>query len=106
MIEAVSSTAFIEAANATAGLFLSICASDWGGQLEDLAEGAARDLSSYDLTEWPVPSTIQVEVDGITTTVGWRYDAVDNSIEFDREYVPEGGSQIVVDYVLYGDCEG
>ena len=99
-------TGFIEAANATAGLFLSICASDWGGQLEDLAEGAARDLSSYDLTEWPVPSTIEVEVDGITTTVGWRYDAVDNSIEFDREYVPEGGSQIVVDYVLYGDCEG
>ena len=94
----------IEAANATGGLFLSICTNDWGTYLEALAEGSAANLSSFDLTDYPVPETITVKVDGITTTVGWTYNQSTNAVEFDPEYIPEGGSTIEVDYALYGTC--
>lgn len=99
-------TGFYEATVATGGLFLSICATDWGSHLEALAEGSAADLTSFPLTEFPVPSTIEVRVDGITTSLGWEYNASLNAIDFEDDYVPEGGSTIEVSYALYGDCEG
>jgi len=98
-------TGFYEATVATGGLFLSICASDWGAYLEALAEGSAADLSTFELTDWPVPETIVVRVDGVTTTVGWAYNPTDNAIDFESDYVPEGGSTIEIEYALYGDCD-
>lgn len=98
-------TGYYEATVATGGLFLSICATDWGAHLEALAEGSTADLSSFALTQFPVPETITVRVDGITTTVGWEYVAATNTIEFESDYVPEGGSTIEVDYALFGDCD-
>jgi len=98
-------TGFYEATVATGGLFLSICATDFGAHLEALAEGSAADLNSFELTEWPVPETISVKIDGVTTTIGWEYNTTDNAIDFDGDYVPEGGSTIEVDYSLYGDCD-
>jgi hypothetical protein len=97
-------TGMYEASVATGGLFLSLCATDWGSQLQALAEGSAQDLTSFELTQWPVPETIVVRVDGQTTTVGWTYNPTDNAIDFDTDYVPEGGSIIEVDYAVYGDC--
>jgi hypothetical protein len=97
---------FYEATVATGGLFLSICATDFGSHLESLAEGSAADLTSFELTDFPVPATISVMVNGIPTTVGWSYNEVDNTIDFDEAYVPEGGSTVQVEYALYGDCEG
>jgi len=97
-------TGMYEASVATGGLFLSICATDWGTHLEALAEGSAQDLTSFELTEWPVPSTIEVFVNGIQTNLGWEYNATDNAIDFEEFYVPEGGDTIQIDYALYGDC--
>ena len=97
-------TGMYEATVATGGLFLSICATDWSTHLTALAEGSAQDLSSFELTQWPVPETIVVKVDGQTQTIGWEYNPTDNAIDFDQDYVPEGGSQVQVDYALYGDC--
>jgi hypothetical protein len=97
-------TGMYEATVATGGLFLSICATDWGAHLEALAEGSAQDLTSFELTEWPVPETIVVKVDGVTSTIGWEYNPTDNAIDFDTDYVPEGGQTIQVDYAIYGDC--
>ena len=57
-------TGFYEATVATDGLFLSLCTSDWGGHLTALAEATTANLSSFPLTEWPVPDTIEVRVDG------------------------------------------
>lgn len=91
---------------ATTGLYLSVCATDWASHLGALVEGSAADLSSFELTDWPVPETIVVRVDGVTTTTGWRYSEADNSIDFDESYIPEGGSTIEVEYALFGDCEG
>ena len=93
-----------EASVATGGLFLSICATDWASTLESLAEGSAADLTTFALTQTPVPSTIAVRVDGINTTGGWTYDASTNTIHFEETTVPEGGSTIEVEYALYGDC--
>jgi hypothetical protein len=95
-----------EMTTATEGLYLSVCATDWASHLESLVEGSAADLSSFELTEWPVPETIVVRVDGVTTTIGWEYNSTDRSIDFDESYIPEGGSTIEVEYALFGDCEG
>ena len=78
-----SYTGFYEATVATGGLFLSICSTDWGAHLQALAEGSTTDLSSFELTDWPVPETIIVRLDGLQTTVGWEYNPTDNSIDFD-----------------------
>ena len=98
-------TGMYEATMATGGLFLSICATDWGAHLEALAEGSAADLSSFPLTDNPVPETIIVKINGITTTVGWTYNSSINAVDFDQDYIPEGGSTIEVDYAVYGNCE-
>ena len=97
-------TGMYEASVATGGLFLSICATDWASQLQALAEGSAQDLTSFALTQQPVPSTIEVRIDGQSSTLGWSYNPTDNAIDFDTDYVPEGGSVIEVDYAVYGDC--
>jgi hypothetical protein len=93
-----------QASVATGGLFLSICATDWASHLEALAEGSAADLTSFALTQNPVPDSIVVTVDGITQTSGWTYDGSSNVVKFDELSVPEGGATIQIDYALYGDC--
>jgi hypothetical protein len=98
-------TGFYEATVATGGLFLSICATDWGAHLEDLAEGSAADLSSFELTDWPVPETISVRIDGTTTEAGWEYNPTDNAVDFDADHIPDGGAVIEIEYNLYGDCD-
>lgn len=98
-------TGMYEATVATGGVFLSICATDWGSHLEALAEGSVAQLDTFELTETPVPETITVKIDGISSTVGWSYDASTNSVVFDSDYIPEGGSTIEVNYALYGNCD-
>lgn len=94
-----------EASIATGGLFLSICATDWASHLEALAEGSTADLSRFALTQTPVVETIEVSIDGIVHTSGWTYDASTNSVVFDEDWIPEGGSTIEVEYAIPGDCE-
>ncbi len=97
---------YYEAVTATGGLYLSICATDWASHLEALGESAATNKSSFDLTEYPVPETIEVRVDGVTRTTGWTYSAAGNEVQFADGYVPEGGSTIEIEYILAGDCVG
>lgn len=104
-------TGYHEAAEATGGLFLSICATDWGAHFIQLAQHAqitttpqARD--TFELTQLPVPELIEVSIDGITTTTGWQYDPSINSVVFDTGHIPAFGSQIEIKYHLMPDCEG
>ncbi len=89
---------------ATGGLYLSVCATDWASHLKALVDSSTLDLSSFELSDFPVPSTIVVTVDGVVQTSGWTYDAVDNSVNFDDDHIPAGGSTIEVQYALYGNC--
>jgi len=101
---AAAGTGWYEASVATGGLFLSICATDWASHLQALAEGSAADLSSFELTQWPVPETIVVRIDGVTTTTGWQYVEAGNEIKFEESAIPEGGSTIEIEYALAGGC--
>ena len=98
-------TGFYEATVATGGQFLSICASDWASHLAALAEASAGLMDSFALTTDPVPETITVRVDGVTHTMGWSYDQGTNSVVFDPDHIPEGGTSIEITYALRGDCE-
>ncbi|MCA9299231.1 MAG: VWA domain-containing protein, partial [Phycisphaerales bacterium] len=94
-----------EVVAATGGLFLSICATDWGAALEVIAEGAGGRIDTFPLSEDPYEPSIEVRIDGRPVVDGWTYDAEDNAIHFDEDHVPEGGSAIDVDYTLGSSCE-
>lgn len=93
-----------EAVVATGGTYLSICATDWGANMTELAEGAAADLSSFALTQTPVPATIEVYIDGVRTTEGWTYNASDVLVEFDDDHIPGGGTTVEINYATAADC--
>ncbi len=98
-------TGAYEATVATGGQFLSICSSDWGALFEELAAGAVPDLGSFKLSDWPVPGTLVVRLDGSPTSEGWTYDESANTVVFDSDNVPVGGTLIEVEYGLYGECD-
>lgn len=98
-------TGYYEATVATGGLFLSICATDWGSHLESLAEGSITIKKSFVLSQLPVPETIVVMVDGYETTTGWEYDQVNQAVVFERDHIPAGGSTIEIEYHVMPDCE-
>ena len=103
---ASAGTGYYEATVATGGLFLSICSDDWASSLEDLAAESVVRSDSFELTHQPVPQTIEVKVDGVRIGVGWEYWISSNSIVFERDHVPSGGSVVEVSYQRMPDCEG
>lgn len=97
------------AVDLTGGNFLSICASDWGSHMSVLAEGSVSDLSQFKLSETPVEDTIEVFVDSKAIAQGWFYTGTEdeggsNAVKFQDEYIPEGGSEVRIEYVVKGDC--
>jgi hypothetical protein len=95
-------TGMYEATMATGGLFLSICSDidTWFAPLEYLVGDPG---SSFQLSEQAVSSTIEVRVDGVTTTA-WVYDSSDNAIVFDAGSEPADGQTVEVEYLVLGDC--
>ncbi len=93
-----------EATVATGGLFLSICAKDWASHLVALAEASTAGVKSYYLGVEPVPDTIVVVIDGLTSTQGWSYEERTNAIVFDSGHVPQAGAIIEVEYAIAGGC--
>ena len=98
-------TGYDEVVTGTGGMFLSICSTDWGAALEIIAEGAGGVIDTFSLSEDPYEPSIEVRVDGRPVLDGWTYDAEDNAIHFDDDAIPEGGSEIDVDYTLGSSCE-
>lgn len=99
-------TGYYEGTVATGGLFLSICATDWAKNLEDLATESVAINDSFELTRQPVPQTIEVKLDGIRVNVGWEYDISSNSVVFDNDFIPAGGSTVEIYYDVLPNCEG
>ncbi len=86
------------------GTWYSICASDWGVQLQDLAgEVTGRRLFALDHDD-PIVDTIEVRVNGQLST-DWEYDETTNSVVFAEGHVPEEGQTIDIDYAVWG-CDG
>ena len=83
------------------GSWYSICATDWGVQLQDLAgEVTGRRMFSLDESD-PIEETIEVTVNGQSTAM-WEYDASSNSVIFADGHVPEEGQTIRIDYAVWG----
>ena len=79
---------------------MSICATDWGDQMDTLARETIAS-SIYYLENNPIEFTIEVAVDGITAT-DWEYDEVLNAIVFGT--APAEKSITDVTYAIWGDC--
>jgi hypothetical protein len=86
------------------GNWYSICATDWGVQLQDLAhEVTERRVFNLDESD-PIESTIDVYVNG-QLTPEWSYDVVMNSIIFNEGHIPVEGQTILIDYAVWGCYE-
>lgn len=85
------------------GTFMSICATDYGIQMDTLARDSIL-LTTFELSEKPIEESIAVTVDGVPA-VDWSYDAVDNVVIFDLTAIPATNSEIYIDYAVLGDCE-
>ncbi len=85
------------------GSWYSICATDWGVQLQDLA-GEVTGRRSFLLEESdPIQQTIEVTVNGQVST-SWEYDESSNSVIFADGSIPDEGQTIVINYAVWG-CE-
>ena len=86
------------------GSWYSICASDWGVQLQDLAgEVTGRRMFQLDEQD-PIVDTIEVTVNGQVTT-DWEYDETSNSVIFAEGHVPTEGQTVDITYAVWG-CDG
>lgn len=97
-------TGYDEAVTATGGVFLDIC-STWSSaaNLALLAE-ASVSQDTYLLSLQPVPSTIEVFVNGSPVTSGWSYDSTTNEVIFSTG-VPADGDSVDIEYSLPGTCD-
>jgi hypothetical protein len=96
---------YYEASVATGGLFFSICDSDWGSNLQDLAVLAtAAPFEVFPLTGRPVRvDSIVVSVDEVQNH-DWIWDEEDNAVVFPSELIPEPLSWVEISYDL--GCDG
>lgn len=89
-----------ELVNRLYGTYLSICSSDWGTPMETLARDSITE-DSFNLTEKPIESTIEVHVDGLIS-YDWVYDDTTGTIVF--SVPPSEGSEIEVTYGIWATC--
>ncbi len=84
------------------GEWYSICATDWGNQMQDLANTVTI-RSRFPLDEPdPIVSSIQVLINGQVANSGWSYDSVTNSVVFGEDSVPEPNQTITIEYGIWG----
>lgn len=85
------------------GTTLSICATDWGTPMEQLAVESMVNSTFALSSNSPVEATIEVTIDGVTS-YGWTYDSIYNSIVFNPSSVPLNGQTIEINYAIFGEC--
>jgi hypothetical protein len=93
---------YYEVVQQLGGTFMSICATDYGLQMETLASDSIL-RSAFELSETPIEESIVVTVDGYLTSA-WTYDATENAIYFDASAVPATASEIYIDYAVLAEC--
>ena len=83
------------------GDWYSICAVDWGQQMQNLANTVTTRRSFSIEESDPIESTISVTINGQLTNE-WVYDPTMNAVIFNENAVPEPGRTIQVDYAVWG----
>jgi hypothetical protein len=92
---------YYDVVNDLGGTFMSICASDWGTQMDTLARETMA-LMDFPLSGEPIEDTIEVYVDG-AISADWTYSSSSNSVTF--TVAPADGSLIDISYAVWADCE-
>ena len=83
------------------GNWYSICASDWGVQLQNMGNSLTG-RRSFSLNEPdPIESTITVYVNGQVTNE-WEYDSASNKVVFASSSIPDAGQTIDIEYAVWG----
>ena len=91
---------YYDVVNDLGGTFMSICASDFGVQMDTLARESMA-LMSFPLSGNPIIDTIEVFVDTVPST-DWSYDSSLNAVVFNVS--PADGSQIDISYAVWAEC--
>ena len=88
-----------EAIALTGGLFGSICDSDFGVTLQNLAFEITSPTAEFFLTYVPDLETLKVKVDGIVQPDDrWDFVSFSNSVVFEEAWVPEMGADVSIEY--------
>ena len=89
---------YLEAALATGGSYQSICTDNWATVLSRMGLTSAGLSDTFALDEQPVPSTLDVEVDGRSES-RWVYLPNVNSVYFtELSAIPLSGEQVTIRY--------
>lgn len=76
-----------------------------GPEITDATDQVQPPQESFPLSsEDPVPETIVVRIDDVTTTAGWSYDSGRNAVVFEPAFVPEAGCTVAITYLERGEC--
>jgi hypothetical protein len=103
---ATQGVGYLEATTMTGGLSLSICWPGWGGTLGAALATFAPDPAVFELSEYPVPGSVEVRVDNVPATTGWSYDDALNAVVFAEPSIPPPGSEIAIEYRVLSPCGG
>lgn len=97
---------YIDAALASGGSLVELCQEDWGpgfAALAGVSAASAEGSLSRALEQVPLPSSIEVTVDG-TRFTGWTYNGETNAIDFLESEAPPAGSAVIIDYMREVAC--
>ncbi len=109
MVSATGGGEYIDAADATGGIFQSICTDNFDDALAYLGLEAAGMKTTWTLSQAPENvSELSVWVDSATVVEdsedGWTFDFGDLSLSFHGDAVPGPGELIEVEYPVSGEC--
>ncbi len=87
--------AYEQAVETTGGVYLAICEDGPVSQMAELGLAAVPTLNAIRLDAPPVPSTLEVWVDGTLWTSGWSLDTEESTVRFDEGHEPYGAAVMV-----------
>lgn len=97
----MSGTGYHDIVNYFGGSNYSICALDWGQQLQSMAFSSVPVLSYKLSNDQIVEDTIEVKIEGQVSTAWW-YNADNNEVSFNSTDAPEDGEIIQITYAVLG----
>jgi len=109
LLQADAGDRYVDMANATGGIWRSICYENYDETLAHISLSSAGMVTTYQLSQMPTNfGLIQVYVNDVqyyySLTDGWMYNSDDNSITFHGSALPGPGDRVVIQYPIDGEC--
>ena len=108
-LSATAGTGYVDVADATGGIWESICTSDYDEALQHLSLTSAGMTVEFPLTYEPSDlSEVGVTVNGSSVgndaTNGWTYDSAGNTVIFHGSAIPGPDEAVVISYPYATEC--